>query len=291
MAVKTHAYSQSSKLSRPESPFLQPPSWGPVREFECPPSTMAPSVDQTAAGAPATVAEIKARSDRARHEFEDARRRVEAAFNKAQPTSGAEAASSKKPALEDVRAVTIVPVVPKSTTSSKLQRLKEPRPGDVTTELPSIDAHITPPLPETNSKAKKTRRSSKASSVANKDISANLPLVNQKLAEAAPRFFDQKEVLHDHNGNFDGPKAIRLRRATGEAKTHNKLLESVLARGKGFVQPKTDIVDAAVTRTAVHLFTEDPLERERQSTASESHRKLSATLQVVRSRTSVYEVI
>ena len=90
------------------------------------------------------------------------------------------------------------------------------------------------------------------------------------------------------------PKQIRVRRPTKPNVHHTKLVKDLLYL---YEHPeckrslaKGPLAEAATTRTAVHLFALRPPEVYEED-AGKKQRKLSATLQVVRSRDSVYEVI
>lgn len=92
------------------------------------------------------------------------------------------------------------------------------------------------------------------------------------------------------------PKQIRVRRPT-KPLVPNKLANDILYM---YEHPdaehrlvKSPPAEAATTRTAVHLFALQPPEVYEETTPlpGTGQRKLSATLQVVRSRDSIYEVI
>lgn len=107
-------------------------------------------------------------------------------------------------------------------------------------------------------------------------VCLSLMKVKQASNEAAPSVTPMK------------PKQIRVRRAS-KSRAPNKLVEKTfhLCEHADSIEnfAKGPSAEVATTRTAVHLFglVDDP--------SNDRQRRLSATLQVVRSCNSVYEVI
>lgn len=120
----------------------------------------------------------------------------------------------------------------------------------------------------------------------------SLPALDRKLRQAHAAAFEDFEGFHADDGPPGLPHQIRVRKPSA-LNVQNKLAEGIFVGPHSSqsrrVKTKAAPAEAATTRTAVHILMPDEQASSTESNAN--RRKLSATLQVVRSRDSVYEVI